>query len=144
MKKPIQGLCRWTQALGKIQADHAEEYFLPIAEGKWSKAAVIAHILFWDRFFLEERLPFMIKGEALSRVSGEDVEAMNRKAWEYSHSGVSLEELISEAIEQRDRLLHYLEDKDLSKTFTIGGKTLSLEEYLWGEAEHDEHHIRQL
>jgi hypothetical protein len=144
MKQPIQGLAGWTQALEEIQADHAEDYFLPMAEGKWSKAAVIAHILFWDRFFLEERLPFMINGEALSRVGGEDVEAMNRKAWEYAHSGVSLEELISEALEQRDKLVHYLEDKDLSKTFTIGGKTLSLEEYVWSEAEHDEHHIRQL
>jgi hypothetical protein len=144
MDDPIERLSGWPQALEKINTDQADEYFAPLAEGKWSKAAMIAHILFWDQFFLEERLPFMVKGTALSRLSSDDVEEINQKAWDYADSGIALKQLIGEAISQRERLIHYLEDKDLSTTFTIGGKVLSLEEYTRSEAEHDEHHIRQL
>jgi len=134
----------WVDYLNSINEREHDSFFKPYKEGKWSKAAIISHMMFWDRFFYEERLPHMLKGETLVGITAEQVEEMNKKAEEYAHTGISLQEIIDEALKYRQMLLDKLQDEDLSKTFTIKDRKISLQEYVNGEIEHDEHHLKQL
>ena len=134
----------WIDYLNSINNTEDESFFQPYKEGKWSKAAIIAHMMYWDRFFYKERLPHMLKGETLVGITVDQVEEMNKKAEEYAHSGKTLKELIEEAAKYRQLLIDELHDKDLSKTFRIKDRSISLQEYINGEVEHDEHHLKQL
>jgi hypothetical protein len=140
----VATLKTWIDYLEGINKNEHEEFFKPIQEGKWSKAAIITHIMFWDRFFYQERLPHMLKGENLVGITADQVEEMNKEADLYAHSGKSLQELINEAVKYRQKIIDALQDKDLSITFTIRDKKISLNDYINGEAEHDEHHLKQL
>lgn len=140
----VQELEKWIRYLHKIKAEENKNYFNPIGEGKWSKAAIITHITFWDRFFLNERLPHMLEGDSLVGINKNQVEEMNKKAEEYAHSGKELTQLIDESIEQRQQIIHALVGQDLAIRYKIKGKEYSLEEYVKGEVEHDRHHIKQL
>ncbi|GIN87699.1 hypothetical protein J6TS2_40850 [Heyndrickxia sporothermodurans] len=144
MDARINQLTRWIDYLEAVKTDQHDHYFQPIAEGKWSKAAIIAHIMYWDRFFFEERLPIMLEGGALIGITTEQIEEMNKKAEAYAHSGVSLLEIVDAAIQQRERLVERLQNQDLSRTFTIKEQLHTLESYVKGEYEHDLHHIKQL
>jgi len=134
----------WIDYLNSMEEKDHDSFFQPYKEGKWSKAAIISHMMFWDRFFYEERLPHMLKGDNLVAITAEQVEEMNKKAEEYAHSGISLQEIIEEALKYRKMIIDELQDKDLSKTFTIKERKISLQEYVDGELEHDQHHLKQL
>lgn len=144
MSQLVKQLTQWIDYLEKAKEEPYEGFFHPIAEGKWSKAAIIAHIMMWDRFFYEERMPLMLEGGTLSSIDAEQVEELNKKAEVYAHTGISLSEMINKAIEQRTRLVETLKDQDLSKSFTIKDNKYTLESYVKGEVEHDLHHLKQL
>ncbi|MCM3240073.1 hypothetical protein M3589_20575 [Heyndrickxia oleronia] len=144
MNPIVDQLTHWKDYLEKIKEGTHEEFFQPISEGKWSKAAIITHIMFWDRFFYEERLPSMIEGRSLAGITADQVEEMNKDAEIYAHSGISLYEIIDGAINERTRLMEILRQQDLSKSFTINGNQYNLESYVKGEFEHDLHHLKQL
>ncbi|MCI1593657.1 hypothetical protein [Heyndrickxia oleronia] len=144
MNSIVDQLTQWKDYLEKIKEETHEGFFQPISEGKWSKAAIITHIMFWDRFFYEERLPSMIEGESLAGITADQVEEMNKDAESYAHSGISLYEIIEGAIKQRTKLVEILQQQDLSKSFTINGNQHNLESYVKGEYEHDLHHLKQL
>ncbi|MGV3465076.1 MAG: DinB family protein [Heyndrickxia sp.] len=134
----------WIDYLNSIEEEDRDSFFKPYKEGKWSKAAIISHMMYWDRFFYEERLPHMLKGKDLVGITAEQVEEMNKKAEEYAHSGISLQKIIEEALHYRQMIINELQDKDLTKTFTIKERKISLHEYVDGEVEHDQHHLKQL
>ncbi|MBS4174611.1 DinB family protein [Bacillus sp. FJAT-49736] len=134
----------WIDYLNSINEKEHESFFHPYKEGKWSKAAIISHMMFWDRFFYEERLPHMLNGETLVGITAEQVEERNKQAENYAHSGVSLQQIIDEAIKYRQLQINALQNEDLSKTFTIKNRIISLKEYMDGEVEHDAHHLKQL
>lgn len=118
-------------------------FFSPISEGKWSSAAIVAHLLLWDQYIQNSRLPFMLAGDTLA--TGQvDVQAINNDAQNFAHSGISKEELIDQFINNRKNLLEELEKVDLHTVFTIGEHSLTLEKYLVGMVEHDEHHMKQI
>ncbi len=81
-----------------------KDFFTPIADGKWSAAAIVAHLYFWDQYFLEERLPFMTQGAKLAKIQI-DINKKNKQAEDYAHSGISMEELIDQTIEYRRRVV---------------------------------------
>jgi len=134
----------WIDYLNSMEGKEDDSFFKPYKEGKWSKAAIIAHMMFWDRFFYEERLPHMLKGEDLVGITERQVGEMNKKAEEYAHSGVSRQQIIAGALKYRQMIINVLQGKDLTKTFTIKERKISLQEYVEGEVEHDQHHLKQL
>lgn len=144
MNTIVNQLTGWIDYLKNIKAEQHEEFFKTIAEGKWSKAAIIAHIFYWDRFFYEKRLPAMLEGGTLPSIDTSYVEEMNNKADKYAHSGIQLSDLINKAIKQREILVDSLKDQDLSQTFIINDNKYTLESYVKGEVEHDQHHLKQL
>ncbi|MEH7303225.1 DinB family protein [Neobacillus drentensis] len=126
-----------------IQVENDRIFFSPISEGKWSSAAIVAHLYLWDQYIQNSRLPMMLTGDTLP--SGQvDVQAINNDAQNFAHSGISKNNLIDRFITNRKNLLDALEKANLQTSFTIGETTLTLENYLLGMVEHDEHHMKQI
>ncbi|WP_227397274.1 DinB family protein [Jeotgalibacillus aurantiacus] len=131
--------------LNQLNVMDKDAFFSPLAEGKWSVAAIVSHLGAWDRYSLEERIPFAKEGAALSRYP--DFQSFNQKAWNTAHSGISQKEVIEEAVTQREALIKKAKtfsEEQWRTRFTIGKYEMTLEEYITGFAEHDEHHMKQL
>ncbi|WP_462409793.1 DinB family protein [Neobacillus sp. Marseille-QA0830] len=125
------------------ERENDQAFFQPISEGKWSTAAIVAHLLYWDQYILNTRLPSMITMDVLP--SGHiDVQAMNHVAETYAHSGIGKSELIDSFLTNRKKLLDELNRVNLQKAFTIGSHQLTIESYILDMAEHDLHHINQI
>ena len=126
-----------------IQVEDDRIFFSPISEGKWSSAAIVAHLYLWDQYIQNSRLPMMLAGDTL--LSGQvDVQAINNDAQNFAHSGISKNDLIERFITNRKNLLEELGKANLHTTFSIGEKLFTLESYLLGMVEHDEHHMKQI
>lgn len=137
-----ESLNQWIQSLTNVEE---QKWFAPIDEGKWSMAAVISHLLFWDRFSLEERFPFM--KEAASLPPFPDFQTVNDKAREYAESGITKNELVQELIHTRMELLSLLSsysEEELDTSFSIGDHQFTIREYFVDFIQHDYHHKNQI
>jgi hypothetical protein len=120
-------------------------WFAPIAEGKWSTAAIISHLLFWDRYSFNERFPAFQQDALLEGFP--NFQEVNNEAKEYAHSGVSKEQLIAEILKDREQYFHIIEklnDKGLDISFSIGTHRLTVVEYFIDFIGHDLHHQKQI
>jgi hypothetical protein len=120
-------------------------WFAPIAEGKWSTAAIISHLLFWDRYCFNERFPAFQQDAILSGFP--NFQEVNNAAKEYAHSGVSKKQLIDDILKEREQYFHVLEklnDKGLDISFSIGTHRLTVVEYFIDFIGHDLHHQKQI
>jgi hypothetical protein len=120
-------------------------WFAPIGEGKWSTAAIISHLLFWDRYSFNERFPAFHQDALLEGFP--NFQEVNNAAKEYAHSGVSKEQIISEILKDREQYFHIidkLDDKGLDISFSIGTHRLTVVEYFIDFIGHDLHHQKQI
>ncbi|RSD28204.1 DinB family protein [Mesobacillus subterraneus] len=120
------------------------EWQKPVSEGKWSIAAVVAHLLFWDRYSLEERFPFFKEGAELP--SYPDFQGVNDRAREYADTA-GKEQILDELIEIRQKfheMLEGLEEENLNVSFKIGKHGISIGQYFEDFAYHDLHHQKQV
>ena len=139
----FESLATWAEGL-HAQEDHL--WLAPIAAGKWSTAEIIGHLIAWDRFVLEERLPQMKPGAALAggNISTEEI---NGRAAAYARTEVSKAQLIAECQHVRKQLtacLAALTDDEFYGVFTINGKERNLAQYIKGLIDHDVHHRQQI
>jgi len=122
-----------------------ERWHSPIAEGKWSIGAIIAHLLLWDEYSLKERFPLMKEGNELTPFP--DYQSVNDQAIELANV-ISKEELIDKLVEVRTsefiQRLEMADDVYLNTTFSIGKHRLSIIDYFHDFAEHDLHHKKQI
>lgn len=136
-----QKYINWLKDLKRLSDD---QWRTPIASGKWSPSEIIAHLILWDRYVFEERLPSMLEGGELPK--GVDVESINGRATEFAKTH-SKEPLIEELARERKKLIELMLRDDgeaLTRTFSIRGNQLTLRDYLEGLAEHDLHHQKQI
>jgi hypothetical protein len=129
------------EALKKVEDD--ELFFQPISQGKWSSAAIVAHLYFWDQYIQNNRLPLMLKLDDLPR-SDVNVQDINNEAETFAHSGISKVELIDKFISNRKNLIDVLSLVDPQKSFSVGEHNLTIEKYFLDMAEHDDHHMKQM
>jgi hypothetical protein len=132
----------WLESLNELD-DQA--WFAPIAEGKWSTAAIISHLLFWDRYSFKERFPVFQQDAQLERFP--NFQEVNDGAKEYAHSGVSKKQLIQEIVNEREQYFHLIEkfgDDGLDIPFSIGDHQLTVGEYFIDFIGHDLHHQKQI
>jgi uncharacterized damage-inducible protein DinB len=138
--------CRQTiEWLNSLESVDSKHWLEPITEGKWSVAEVIAHLFYWDRYILEERIPIFLSGGSLPKPP--EVEAFNANAAAYARSGVGQMELLHEIVRERNRMLNLLSgmtDEQWTRPFRIKEREVTLGEYLFGFAEHDRHHQDQI
>ncbi|MDP4169888.1 MAG: DinB family protein, partial [Bacillota bacterium] len=108
-------------------------------------AAVVTHLLFWDRYSFSERFPFFQEGASLTPFP--DFQKVNDEAANYAHSGISKNEIINELLivrEQYIKLLNELTEEQLEISFTIGSHLLTIRDYFKDFVEHDLHHKQQI
>jgi hypothetical protein len=132
----------WLQSLNELDD---KNWFAPISEEKWSTAAIISHLLFWDRYSFNERFPAFQQGAKLG--SFPNFQVVNDVAKEYAHSGISKEQLIKEIVNEREQYFQLIEkfgNEGLEISFTIGDQTLTVGEYFIDFVGHDLHHQRQI
>ncbi len=140
--KHIDLYCQWLEELKQVSDS---QWFDPIEKGKWSTAASITHILFWDQHTLTERIPNMKEGVELQPYP--DFHVFNEKAEKYAHSGVTKEEIITQAIETKRSIHTYLsrlDEKQLVVSFLIGEHPTTIEGYFVDFMHHDRHHQKQI
>ncbi len=128
-----------------LKGEKDRKWFEPIAEGKWSQAAIIAHLLYWDQYSLEKRFPHIKEGVTLERFP--DFQSVNDRAKEYAHSGIEKADLIAELLAIRNKIEFYIDsltEEDLRTAFHIGEHPLTLGEYFDDFASHDLHHKKQI
>lgn len=131
----------WIQSLKEIDQNDWEQ---PISEGKWTVGAVIAHLLFWDKYSINERFPFFKDGAKLE--SFPDFQSVNNDAEEYSKK-VSKEQVITELLSVRTQFISMIEkmkEDDLTISFYIGDHQLTINDYFKDFMEHDQHHKDQV
>ncbi|MFD3449806.1 DinB family protein [Microbacteriaceae bacterium 4G12] len=143
MHETVREFGELTSFLSYVKTLSDETFFAPISPGKWSIAAIVTHIRFWDEFMLEQRLPYICEGAQLPKAQL-DIQQVNKHAETYAHSGVSKMQLLEEACLYRQKVVAMLQKKDLRASFSIGDKKMTLEDYVRKEIEHDQHHIEQI
>ena len=132
----------WAERLIDVPADRWLE---PMRSDKWSIAETVAHLAAWNRFVGEERLPRMRDGVAFS--APPDVARFNECAAEYARSGVTQARLVDELVDSRTviaALMREISVGEEERSFTIGGRPVTLSAYLAELTGHDEHHRRQI
>lgn len=132
----------WLQTLKKI---NETQWQMPIGEGKWSVAAVITHLLFWDRYSLKERFPLFLEGAKLEGFP--DYQIINDSAKEYAEGSGMKDDIIEELLKIRLEFINLIEkytEADLDISFTIGKHPLTIRDYFRDFVDHDSHHLKQI
>lgn len=141
-KKHHEMYSDWLLGLKKLDDS---SWFMPVSEGKWSVAAIVSHLLFWDRHCFAEKFPYFKEG---SKITGyPDFQEYNQSAKEYAHSGVSKDSLINEIIAERNQYQTYLDalkEEDLGVSVEIGGHQITIGAFLNDFMDHDLHHQEQI
>ncbi|WP_226087273.1 DinB family protein [Mesobacillus sp. S13] len=121
------------------------EWNMPLGEGKWSVAAVVAHLLLWDQYSLEERFPYFKEGADLP--SYPDFQGVNDRAREYAENKATKEQVLDELLAIRKAYREMLEQTDSEKlavSFRISNHQLTIGTYFEDFIQHDLHHQKQV
>jgi uncharacterized damage-inducible protein DinB len=121
------------------------EWQMPLGEGKWSVAAVVAHLLFWDKYSLEERFPFFKEGAELP--SYPDFQGVNDRAREYAEKTATKVQVLDELLAIRKeyhKMLEQMDSEKLAVSFKISNHQLTIGEYFEDFIQHDIHHQKQV
>ncbi|WP_245243477.1 DinB family protein [Mesobacillus selenatarsenatis] len=121
------------------------EWNMPLGEGKWSVAAVVAHLLLWDQYSLEERFPYFKEGADLP--SYPDFQGVNDRAREYAENKATKEQVLDELLAIRKAYREMLEQMDSEKlavSFRISNHQLTIGTYFEDFIQHDLHHQKQV
>ncbi|MFJ7669166.1 DinB family protein [Lysinibacillus sp. NPDC097195] len=132
---------RWLERLSAVTD---KQWRMPIQQGKWTVAEVIGHLIPWDDFVINERIPLLFTDGPLPK--GPDVQQMNAAA-AMSSRQQSKEQTLHALLTRRRLLLRAMEglsDELWQRTFQIGRSELTLYMYFSGLIEHDEHHFLQV
>ncbi|MBS8263257.1 DinB family protein [Mesobacillus boroniphilus] len=132
----------WVKSLRDITDT---EWQMPLGEGKWSVAAVVAHLLFWDKYSLEERFPYFKEGAVLP--SYPDFQGVNDRAREYAEKTATKDQVLDELLVIRKeyrKMLDQMDSDKLAVSFNISDNHMTVGAYLIDFIQHDLHHQKQV
>jgi uncharacterized damage-inducible protein DinB len=118
----------------------------PIGDGKWSVHDIIAHIMAWDKNFLEIIIPGLLRQELVTLEEDTDVQGFNTRAVEYGRT-LNGEQLFNKAIFYRFQIVDQLKKlpEGVFSTVAPGSKSLTLLSFLQNMfVLHDIHHRKQI
>ncbi|MGV2940987.1 DinB family protein [Mesobacillus sp. LC4] len=121
------------------------EWNMPLGEGKWSVAAVVAHLLLWDQYSLKERFPYFKEGADLP--SYPDFQGVNDRAREYAENTATKEQVLDELLAIRKvyrEMLDQMDSEKLAVSFRISNHQLTIGTYFEDFIQHDLHHQKQV
>jgi hypothetical protein len=147
----INELSRILSVVEIMEGMDCEKWQIPIAEGKFSSAAIVSHLMYWDRFLIQFAIPDVKRS---SVIDFPDHDKQNELSAIYS-TLISKEMLINEFKEAREKLMSLvscLPTDFLQKEITVNGVThcpkrkvhYTLEYILEEFVLHDNHHVKQL
>lgn len=139
----------WVKGLENVQN---EKWFAPYAEGKASIAEIVAHLLNWDRYLINNTIPAVQKREGMNFP---DFDSHNQIGYEYANSGITKTDLINEFITMRTKVVNailMLDEETVAYSTTANGvshcprthRPYSLLKIIEEFTEHDEHHRQQI
>ena len=117
-----------------------------IAPGKWSIHDLVAHIMMWDRNFVENTGPRLLAGHSVLLAEDTDGQAFNDRAAAYGRT-LDHQKLLDEAIRYRSELLTQLSQlpTEAFEKSPIADAALSLATFLQQMfVSHDQHHMTQI
>ncbi|MBT2678374.1 DinB family protein [Bacillus sp. ISL-35] len=118
---------------------------MPLGEGKWAVAAVVSHLLFWDKFSLEKRFPFFKEDAVLP--SFPDFQEINDMARDYAENNATKDQILDELLEVRQEFHEMLERMNqdaLAVSFKISDHQMTTGTYFADFIWHDLHHQKQV
>ncbi|WP_042401639.1 DinB family protein [Geomicrobium sp. JCM 19037] len=127
-----------------LQRLDEHEWRTPVKRGGWTVAEVIAHLIPWDDFVLQKRLPYLFSQHPLPK--GPEREGINSRAAERGRC-IAQRDIIAEFTNIRTDLLQSIRDiheTDWNRPIFIGETELTVSAYFIGLAEHDRHHLQEI
>ncbi|QTD40262.1 DinB family protein [Sporosarcina sp. Te-1] len=143
----ISGLQQYVQWVESLRALPEKDASMPYADGKWSPKEILMHMAEWDRFTLEERLPYMKDSSKVGEVLTDiPFNAFNAEAARKAKE-LTFDEIRIYAVDMRSRLLSdlaQLEEEQWDAPIRIGEFTITTRQYFADFIEHDKHHKMQI
>ena len=142
----ISQLQDFTSFLLSLRSIGDQEWNTPIGEGKWSVPDIIAHIMAWDKNFLDIVIPKLQRGEPVILEEDTDVQGFNNRAVEYGKT-LNQEQLIGKAVFYRSQIVTQLKKlpEDAFLTAGSGTNSFTLSSFLRNMfISHDTHHKKQI
>ncbi|MEB3057347.1 DinB family protein [Bacillus pseudomycoides] len=143
-KKIIEHHSKVIGFVDSLNSLNEKQWRFPIAEGKWTVAEVIGHLIPWDEFVLHKRIPFLFNENELP--TAPSTNELNTEA-AYNARVKDKNEIMSHFLSKRKELLKAIEDIPSIKwgnEVMIGKTKLSLFDYFYGLSKHDDHHLQQI
>ncbi|AQQ54010.1 DinB family protein [Planococcus lenghuensis] len=132
----------WAESLKAVPD---ELWFRPFREGAWGPADVISHFITWDKFLIQNRISYLLRGDEPPKLKV-DVDALNKHASDFARSGISKEDLIDEFVLVRNALVTFI-DKIPEERFLQpypGNPEITLLDYFSGMVAHDRKHQKEI
>jgi uncharacterized damage-inducible protein DinB len=141
MKQHYKNFDEWIQSLKGLTDT---EWNMPLGEGKWSVAAVVSHLLFWDQYSLKERFPYFKEGAQLP--SFPDFQNVNERARVYAEETTKEEILdgLIAVIGEFERMLEEMDEDKLAVAFKVSDHPMTVSSYFIDFIQHDLHHKKQV
>jgi hypothetical protein len=130
--------------VNKLNTLSENQWRTPIGKDKWTIAEVIGHLIPWDKFVINERIPYILENTILP--PSLNTSEFNLKASIIAQRR-SKEETIEEFILIRHQLIdtiNKIDNRLWYEIFSIGTSSMSLFNYFLGLIEHDNHHFQQI
>jgi Uncharacterized protein conserved in bacteria len=123
-----------------------ETWTMPIARNKWTTRDIIAHIMLWDKYFLECAIAKIAARQPLT-VKHLDFDEFNCNAVDYAKTRGQAE-LLDLAIRYRTEIIEHLRqlsDSEWTEVHQDGEEQpFAIDHYVPDFIAHDEHHRKQL
>jgi hypothetical protein len=142
----IKQFHEWIDFVKSLHEQDERIWDKQVGEGKWSIREIIAHMMLWDKYFLEEAID---KIHTLSPVTVQhfNFDEFNQHAKTYGKNTES-HTLEEQAIFYREEIIqriHSFPDDIYSVDYLDGdGNTFNVEQYLKDFIGHDHHHVTQM
>ncbi|GAB2564882.1 DinB family protein [Gracilibacillus alcaliphilus] len=142
-KKEIRILKTMADEVEALKQVEEEQLCEPIQADKWSIREIVAHLYYWDKFNLENMVPFMQDEAKLQAFPDHDTH--NREGLE-KVKDVSVYEIIDQFLVTRLQLCTALEEVDSKNRFTIGSgkRKFGADSFIRIFQKHDKHHLEQI
>ncbi|QKS72776.1 DinB family protein [Paenalkalicoccus suaedae] len=144
MKKSYESLLQTAETVdGVLQESNEMVLTKPYQPGKWSTREIVGHMLYWDKYILEELVPQMTEGAQMRDFPNHDT--FNAAAIG-ALSGRSAAYILRTFVGTRRELASALAAVDQDATFKIGKSTraFTAEKIARIFVKHDEHHLKQI
>ncbi|WP_438432110.1 DinB family protein [Gorillibacterium sp. sgz500922] len=144
----IDAMMAWPKQAEEWKQVPENKWHRPLGPGKWTAAEAVAHLLKWDRYFLERAVRPVAEQGPIT-LEHTDFDSFNKEAAVFGAS-TPPEQLLDDAIAVRNEILSLLGQQpdrlfQPEQAYLDGaGHRFDVEEYMTDFISHDHHHMDQI